>query len=88
MKNEVEAELIEYESSKRVHATPMSDIQYYNYYHDHSPEQQKKMALPKYLAASPMAKPGYLVVYRKGEDVEYRSWSPKDFFEEASKPVL
>ena len=58
-----------YQCHKKVHATPMTLGEF------------KTHSGKKDLAGSPEAA-GYLVVYNKGTDLEYHSWSPKDVFEE------
>lgn len=62
------SELKLYQCHKKVHATPMNLGDF------------KEQSGKKDLIGSPETE-GYLVVYQKGTEEEYLSWSPKDVFE-------
>ncbi len=66
-----------YQCHKVVHAQPMTRGQWQAYKHNSSSNQ----------AAKDDATPGYLVVYSKGTDVEYESWSPADVFDQGYSQI-
>jgi len=68
-----------FKCNKTVHAEPMTDKAYRElHFKQHS---SVKMVLPLYDMGKPEQQ-GYHVVYSKGSDDHYESWSPKKAFEE------
>ncbi len=65
-----------YKCHKAVHAEPMTAEEYFVY--------GKGVTIPNNM--EPMAN-GYHIVYSKGTDDEYRSWSPKKAFDEGYRPA-